>query len=206
MSIPNVPTDNIYKFSAIFGLIIFAASNYLYQAFDRNIHDAKIQRELSYNKRRTDSIFLNNTIQMFNMRMEMLNNRLKKISENNLYIEDILPENAGIKNDFLEIHKVSKEYENSIIESYKRDTDLEYSKNEQNKYKVYAITCMIFGIVLIAWGFSSWYFKHQIYIDAEVKCNGQTFRDLLKNANNNSKSKPEQTDSNDETPIGESIS
>lgn len=193
MNIPNIPTDNIYKFFAIFGLVIFLSSIYLEQSSDKNIHDAKIQIELSQTKRSVDSMYLENTIKMFDMRLGMAKER-EILPRNNLSIEYLLQEKTEIEKAYQEIQKGADVYRNSNNESFKNETGLVYYKYEQEKYRFFAKTLMVFGILLIACGFTSWYFKHQIYIDAEIKWKGETFRKLLKDADNISNSNTKQTE------------
>ena len=200
MNIPNIPTDNIYKFSAIFGLVIFAGSIYLYQASDRNIHDAKIKIELSHQKLRADSINFDVKTEIYNLSSGMLQERIKNFSQNNLDIDYYSQENAEQKKDLHDILKISNEYRSSISNTLKNYTDLSYYEYEKKIYRSFAKFLIFFSILLISWGFASWYYKHQIYMDAEIKWKGQRFKALLKNADSISKSKPEQPKSNDDTP------
>jgi len=63
MNIPNVPTDNLYKFLSIFGLILFVFSSYMLYEIPQNLNTEidlmKIKEEAlkNYNlKKDTDNI------------------------------------------------------------------------------------------------------------------------------------------------------
>lgn len=200
MNIPNLPTDNIYKFAAIFGLIIFAGSIYLYQISDKKIHDAEIQADLSYHKKILDSINATYSRGFYEMKRNMFREKTKNDSLLNIDKEVFLKEYAELEKEYFEVQKIQDEYRSSINNSYKSNTDLVYYKFEQRTYNLLAETFIWFGILLIAWGFASWYFKHQIYIDAEIKWKGENYRELLKDAKEIEKSKEVKTEIKDDAP------
>ena len=184
MNIPNLPTDNIYKFSAIFGLIIFIGSIILFQSSDKIIFDAKIRSEISNDKRHTDSVYSDFKLNMYSIRMDFHAKRMKLNPENHIDSNYFFQENAKLEKEFEEHRKASNEYVKSINENYKNDTELAYYEYKQNLYRLISITFAIIGVLLIAWGFKRWYYKHQVYIDAEIKWKGETFVQLLKDAEN----------------------
>lgn len=194
MNIPNVPTDNIYKFAAIFGLILFVGSILLFLSSDKKIHDAKIQSELSDLKQREDSLNLDFKYKIMEVKREIIEESItsppKTLIESEYYLQQYVEQDKAFEN----YHKANINYSKSISENFKNETDLLFYETEQKINNHLSKVLVAFGILFIAWGFTSWYFKHQIYIDAEIKWKGETYRELLKDAKVISKSNPAKAD------------
>lgn len=202
MNIPNVPTDNLYKFFSIFGIILLIGSIYLYQVSDKDIHNARIRSELSEQNRVFDSLEMVHKAQLLDYRSEImkdLNNSPDKINSYDHYSEMIAELNQSFEDYFVAKDNFIK----SVNTGYKNNGDLIFYESEQDIYNLYAIRLAIFGILFIGWGFASWYFKHQIYVDAEIKWKGEIFRQLLKEAKEAKeidKKKNASTDSKEDVP------
>ncbi len=172
MNIPTLPTDNLYKFTAIFGLIIISFGLYIISIGNTNYLERKKQLastdfeffqdsvKYAFKRKIYDSLSQqwNEEALSGNYSLEYLKKRLKRTE--NLYSEVKILHEEVIKNQLLLV---------------KRQFDLEAVEYTTNKNNKMAILLIVIGTILISWGFINWYKKHQLYIDAEIKCKGESF-------------------------------
>ena len=209
MTIPSFPTDNLYKFMAIFGLLIFFLSFYIIaidkeelQALETKLSLAMDNVEFQHktlNKELTNYI---NEQELAYPILQNLNNEVNEILntvktdggklshfdnseilgrvEKIEYTHDKFNEKISIQN------KIIKESEYKVKESeiLKKRYILEW-ENLTNRYDRNIWVGWIlftFGLSLMVFGFRLWYTKHQIYLDAESQWKGEIFVELLKDA------------------------
>lgn len=187
MNIPSLPTDNLYKFISIFGLIIFLFSFFLKESLSEKIHTASVQMELIRNKKRLDSIdyFIADVI----LKSEYDKHEHAKLNEEGKHDDTHL---------FNEIEKFIKKYDVYVLSSSdyeKQLRDLKFYQNQQKINRLYGLILLFIGIFCIVFGFSLWYDKHQKYLDAERKYQGEKFINQLNKdkKKKNKKSKSETT-------------
>lgn len=144
----NVPTDNIFKFCAIIGLIIIFSSSYY-------THNKDIELKLQKNNFNTDNRILNIEINTLTVKVKSL----KREVESKLEAED-------------KIEAEEKFYYLNLVTDYEnKESELKKTNEEQlgkanaitiydNAIKTYYILffiSVIMGILLSIFGFYKWY-------------------------------------------------
>lgn len=189
MNIPSVPTDNLYKFLSIFGLIIFLAAIYLSDVLEEKIHNTSGRLVYLDGTISTDSI-------KHSFALERIRKKMEYHKENNLVGEHQDYSDLDLTFENYEIE--SNKYLGLIIEKSEIYRDLVFYLRRQRIYSIYAIVLMTSGVFCMIFGFKLWYFKHQVYIDAETKWKGETFIELLKDAEELSKNNIEKMEINED--------
>ncbi|HCA08207.1 hypothetical protein [Chryseobacterium sp.] len=173
---PDIPTDNLYKFIAIFGLAIFALAIYIFvnnqQSFENsivnsNLNHSKILLEKSQND--SKRIILDEKIEMLRIKI-----KVNYGIENTLKISE--PEYSKINNKegFERDYEKLKAFEldNLLLGDKAFHIEKNLEKNHEN-IKVYTTIPMlilsIIGIGLMVAGFSLWYTKTQKYHDKQLR-------------------------------------
>ncbi len=138
----KIPTDNLYKFVAISGLVIFSIGSILFYNTKNEIDQATYFIDLS---------------------QDVLNRK-------EVLLENMNEESLKILKD--ETNKTPEEYDSWVQQEIKNillDLGLENSI-QNNKIKVSGYLILL-GLILMLLGFLNWYFKLQIYIDRYYKNN-----------------------------------
>lgn len=190
MNVPTIPTDNLYKFLAVFGLILFVVSNYLdYKVYDKlteiiyssNVQTQSllVQQARKLEIKNEEAIFITNlfdkSIPKDSLIAQLrLIEKLKNIDSVNILLKRLLSksENHGRFQRAMERYMQS----DSIIKQ-RRDLGA-LTKLESNKVdKLDSMTGYLFwiGLSLMLYGFGGWYYKLQRYIDAETKYNNKKY-------------------------------
>ena len=145
----NIPTDNLYKFMALFGLAIFLFA--IYFSFTQ-------QQQLS------------DKIHIFLLEFETLSVESKITDEllsNYNELQNPTPE------DYKEIKKVIYDMHRrkAVFDENKRMVNELRDYRKFNRY--YEVALLIIGSVLITIGFSLWYDRLQYYQDIEIRNNAR---------------------------------
>lgn len=184
----NLPTDNLYKFIAIFGLVLFSLSFFIPGYYDKKISDYSnyIREEMNY--------FENNSSNSINSMKVSVDEMIKSreelsiliLNNRNLYTKEkyktFLDEYNILNNniltafdDLIATTKFSYEtninFNKSAIASYSQKTK-EYSKESEILKK----SSRFIGVIFIFLGFIFWYFKTQRYLDWILKNNSGEFK------------------------------
>lgn len=177
MNIPSIPTDNLYKFIAIFGLVILSLGIYLNsKGLDELIDNKKRMASAdfrffqdsvkhAYKRKSYDSI-----LKQLDEDLESRNNSLDFYKEQLNHMNDI----------FEEVEKLSEEVNVSHLNLVNNKNEVEAYNIVYNKNALITNLLVFVGVFLVVYGFIFWYYKHQRYIDAERKWKGETFVELLK--------------------------
>lgn len=164
MNIPSIPTDNLYKFIAIFGLIIFFSGIYL--NFERSQNIEQIAKEL-FISQELDSWATSRK----EYALELVKNDSTTFTKEEHIAHYMLRVDSVIN---LELVRLGKKPTSNLYE-------IKYEMFLlKEKYNIIYKILIYIGIILMVIGFGLWYFKHQRYIDAEKKWKGETFVELLK--------------------------
>ncbi|MCK5401105.1 MAG: hypothetical protein KAJ28_05675 [Flavobacteriaceae bacterium] len=182
MNISALPTDNLYKFIALFGLAVFFSSFFLVTDDDLENRD----------KTGTEYV-LANELKKFN---QVEYDIIKKYTDSIFDIHEDLVGSAEYTEELLLKHQnedienmqvVSNKYQ-KLIKSKRALWEKEFNSNffinlikYKNKQSSFLLT---FGGVLMIIGFSLWYFKLQRYIDAQKAVEGQVYINKLKETPN----------------------
>ncbi len=174
MNIPNLPTDNLYKFIAIFGLILFIFRIYQVENLASEINSQVFQLNESIRILKTEKIyheknknFLDNQIKILckklNYECEFTDSFWVFPSYKNLSLEEM-----SIR---LEIDKLIKDYRIELQEFDLKTIQIN-SKSQQFNLLNDEFDGLnngdflqIFGFVVAVMGFTLWYFKIQRFQD-----------------------------------------
>lgn len=197
MNIPSLPTDNLYKFLAIFGLIILVFSFYLEDKHLEEQHDINKQlREFNIDHQGDKEFrdYLENTLDSMKNSFYSFYNKIitlpqdykiKPVKLNGLESLKVELENfKDFPEDFERISNKLIELNNAWLisgrEAEKILGDLDYVEKKVEYAKFNAKYLRVIGCFSMVFGFILWYWKHQRYIDAKIKWEGQKLIALLK--------------------------
>jgi hypothetical protein len=149
MSLPNVPTDNLYKFIALSGVLIILSSSYLSIQF---IFDSSQK------------------IRELNMDISIYYSKAEFIVED---IEDLRDSNPKWDNEEIsELNYLIKEQRKLLLEKI----EVEEKKKELNRLDEttsivikYWLLVLFISIAMMIYGFSKWYTKVQRFLDKKLK-------------------------------------
>lgn len=174
MNIPTIPTDNLYKFVSIFGLILFGFSIYVSHLYLDDRHE--INKDF-FNY----LVDANNTEKEYNLAKtgyDSIEKIIIKLKESEKF--DSIELEKALQDYYRDrILKYSRQWSKEAIEGAKLLKRLEYNEKKQKVYGIEAKILALIGLILMAFGFFFWYFKYQKYIDAEIKWKGEIFSKLL---------------------------
>jgi hypothetical protein len=156
-ALPNLPTDNLYKFLAIFGLIIFLGCSFISLDIKTEIEEADFKNGIhDYN------------LKINNWRIVNQDTIIEEREKINL-IQDSL-----IRKD--EMDKLDKslddgyEFIKAMTDSMAYQYQLNIPKlNKLKKTSIYLMGGQVAGILLMIFGFYLWYFRVQKISDAILK-------------------------------------
>ena len=169
MELPTPPTDNLYKFMAIAGLLVFAASIYFPFQFAFRIHDevmqceeslAVLQADVDYTiekKREIDSI-IHNTI----LRQQGLDSNSPSIFITTYSMDEI----KQMKNMTSELNH------QNALNLAKIESCINRLKSYQWQYGFLALAqalLLMYSLRITKKGFNLWYSRIQKYIDLEMR-------------------------------------
>jgi len=184
----NLPTDNLYKFLALFGLALFISSFFIPDWYNEKIWDYReyLQKEQENYETRIESS-LSKMEMSVNSIVDSRDKLLDIINENkDIYSEQELKESiveyremqqqvSESYDKLISTIKTSQEGVNSFNESLlqinKKRTD-EWIKESGQLTKF----CLIAGLVLMIAGFILWYKKTQRYLDWILREKGEKFK------------------------------
>ena len=190
-SITGLPTDNLYKFIAIFGLIILIFSFYFedckYQELIKTENDYEkfsydkvgVDYELNEFKENREEIYLKTQREIFFKKYDLPRGTANPINESDKdYVEKSLDTifNDGVLKSFKErvIRKIMTDSLN--LEIKKTQVYDDYRKVERKRDRIFDYIFRInllkfFSLFLIFIGFYFWYTKYQKFQDLEKKIN-----------------------------------
>lgn len=173
---PDIPTDNLYKFISIFGLAIFSLSIYIFVNNQQSFEDSIINSNTSHSKILLEKSQNDSKRIILDEKIEMLRIKIKVNYgiENTLKISELEYSKINNKEDFERDYEKLKRFEldNLLLGDTAFHTEENLKKNQEN-IKVYTaipiIALSIIGIVLMAAGFSLWYYRTQKYYDKQLR-------------------------------------
>jgi len=165
MNVPSLPTDNLYKFMAIFGLLILLTSTYVL-----------IKETDKINTFNSEVIGVSDKLESFLIRVDSTRNLRRQLMKDSL----------NYKNPTFGVVIEEEEYLSREIDKMHSDFNsrVERIKWVEARYdfikEVFGFSSII-SMLLIGFGFGQWYYKHQRYIDAEMKLEGEKILKKIKN-------------------------
>lgn len=186
MNIPTLPTDNLYKFMAISGLliVIFFLSILIYSIFiietkrleiDNNIDITNTNIELTKKYLAIETKYLNDMLDLLNYK-----NEFTKIIPKDLNINKYIDDYKEFIKDRKEINEINYKIGLKLNENHSK-VELEIQKNKNyvkelnkivNFFIVLGIICffgMLSGAYLAFKGFVLWKEKLQDHLDQNIK-------------------------------------
>ena len=164
MDITKFPTDNLYKFLAIFGLVILIIS--VYYPFQLQNQFEKLNADI-----RTDLDLLHDSVLRQKDRINSLNELVDSSSnKNNEYLLSSQKEEKIKANNFKKDISIIEKNNNEII-------NINY---ELNIFKYIASVLIPLGSLMMIVGFYFWYTKLQRYQDIILKGETQKIIDNIK--------------------------
>jgi hypothetical protein len=152
----KVPTDNLYKFMAVFGLVLIGLSIYVFVRFV----DVQVVRNVDANSR----------ITKLRIGDDIADMRLEEAIRNAKVRESLgVKKSTGmnVKRDS------SKIFYDKIMGEVQNDIEImSYYDNLYGFYLTIVIVFSILGFVLMLTGFVLWYVKLQKYLDEKIRGQG----------------------------------
>lgn len=155
---------------AVFGLFLLVISLYLSSISDDKRFNSSKQYTDAYNQYTLDSAIHEVKSSITDMRLERLDKAFSKDrdSVNKLYVIETI---NVIKDGSQVISSADK------VKQLKKE--LKFNTKRANQYDWISKTLFVISVILIISGFSFWYQKHQKYIDAKIKYEGDKIIKLL---------------------------
>lgn len=149
MSIPSLPTDNLYKFVALSGVLIFIILSYIVVNF------------ISDSQNRVDTL---------NMEIVIYNSRYKNNLDDILFLKESRLEWDG--DDIKELDRLEKEQKELSLNL----AEINHNKSVVKKLDETILSVVIFwlisiviSIIMMIYGFSRWYYRVQRHLDKKIK-------------------------------------
>lgn len=139
MNLSNLPTDNLYKFIALFGLILTIAGAFLYTRFSNESWMA-IESAIYYNEKAAEK--LNLLINLPSLKDKKIQDYLSKLNK--------------------EANELSQKGDRFMADS-------KTAHKQFDRWRVGIEWLLIVGVFLMVLGFSLWYLKLQRYLDIMIK-------------------------------------
>jgi hypothetical protein len=173
---PEIPTDNLYKFISIFGLVIFSLAIYIFvnnqQIFEDSIKQSNIAHTKTlFEKSQNDSkrIILDERIEMLQMKIKSIYG-IKNTSTISGEDYNKIKDKVLFENDYEKLKRLELE---RLLLGDKDFHDKNKLEGVQGNNKLYSTVpigiLLLLGIVLMSLGFTLWYNKTQKYYDKELK-------------------------------------
>ncbi|WP_136480485.1 hypothetical protein [Cognatitamlana onchidii] len=174
MNFLTPPTDNLYKFIAIFGLVLIGLSFFVSDLYLDEKHE--INKDFS-----NYLVDAENTEKEYNIAItnyDSLEKEIIELEELGKYdsIQKIKPLQDYYRDRVL---KFSRQWSKEAIEGRKLLKRDDYNSKKQKYYGFYSKWLLQIGSVLMIVGFYFWYIKYQKHIDAETKWKGEIYSKLL---------------------------
>jgi len=199
MEIPNLPTDNLYKFMALAGLTVIIISFSLMSHFTNTIKNEKNEIELEIcqlnaEKSGTEKKRLALYNELIALKCDLLRykpdtiekivdlNELNRKLQNANYrdfkefyfkYQDQLMPQERLFREISEKSKVIEDYDynNQIKDAIIQKKSSFYSEKEDDlkRLRFIEFLSIAFGAFISAYGFLFWYFKMQKYLDKKLK-------------------------------------
>ena len=183
---PEIPTDNLYKFASIFGLIIFIFSIYL-----------MIQHQIQFNEEL--SIFRKNHNTLL-QRDNDTSNKKWSIEEKKRFQETLIRKKYDLKlplnfenisrdiyedydfqKDYFALNELNLEMKTLIDEERRIMKEYDSISEEYNSITIWGIGALfILSMFFLNYGFYNWYHKAQKLYDKQIQISSVTPEKLLR--------------------------
>jgi hypothetical protein len=179
MTLPPIPpSDNLYKFAAIGGLILVVLSLYIPWKLGLDLVLASYDLDLDIQKARVESDQINNELMQNTENFQSLCAReratefLKSIDSKNTNLPDEESKqyaeghNGEVQKKILEQRLMLEKLKNTVAKQ-------KYISSQTIVLVFFSIGMLLIGLTLTYLGFRDWYFKFQRYQDHIVKAQAE---------------------------------
>lgn len=179
MNIPNLPTDNLYKFCAIAGLVILGLSLYVpYQMLWQNIAaEIALRREIKEIYTEFDIIKKEKELDDLLIRLDQSTFKNEERDKNvNVHKDKKSDETLAIKKAIDNLRNEISEFKRVRLKQGELEYNFDSLKKSMHRVDEILYYCKflgIIGILLTYFGFRNWYLKIQVYQDAIIKKQAQ---------------------------------
>lgn len=160
--LPNLPTDNLYKFMALSGILLSITSYVLFFSVFHFVLDNSLELRIDQNKLKFDQNILNNELDLLNRETSIAATLVEKGDIDTIESSQLI---AKIQKEMLSIFEKSKSVDLSLSNFDARASVIDIYNKEENL----AIDVMkffsCFGFLISFLGFILWYAKLQRYQD-----------------------------------------
>jgi len=163
MQLPNLPTDNLYKFIAISGLLLIFLSTVLPLWLIHNMELELIETEEERDFISYELEILNNEIKLLEKQEEFL----QALSSNTK--RDLTKLNNKETKDIGKAEQKTIDIRKELMKSKIKSEKLSYLVSEITKLKLVIFIGNFIGIMFTSYGFSLWYRRLQKYQDEIIK-------------------------------------
>ena len=186
MDIPALPTDNLYKFMAISGVLIamFFSLILIYSMYiietknleiDNNINNIDINIEIFKKSSEIETNYINDLVENLKQKSELAKTIYKNLNTRELIKDynEYLKDKEKINEMIYKVKLKLEDNNNKLkFEIQKNKSFLEELKKMANFFIILSIICflgIILGIYLAIKGFSLWKTRLQDYLDKNIK-------------------------------------
>ncbi len=176
MNIPNLPTDNLYKFIAIAGIIIAIFPCFLLYNNVQELLIQAINNQTEVNVLNIETDYLNKELKHLENQTTILENDMQKKGlekEEVIFLHD---ETQKLYETHKEIELKTKELKIKLEQTKNKDELHKFLVEQYRKFRFLTYILIFLGSFLSVCGFYCWYRKLQVYQDKffkEMK-NGKT--------------------------------
>lgn len=186
MDIPALPTDNLYKFMAISGVLIamFFSLILIYSMYiietknleiDNNINNIDINIEIFKKSSEIETNYINDLVENLKQKSELAKTIYKNLNTRELIKDynEYLKDKEKINEMIYKVKLKLEDNNNKLkFEIQKNKSFIEELKKMANFFIILSIICflgIILGIYLAIKGFSLWKTRLQDYLDKNIK-------------------------------------
>jgi hypothetical protein len=169
MNIPSIPTDNLYKFSALIGTIIVFLSLYVPYILSSELSKQISYLELKVKTSEAESDYFGDKVRAVEKIIDnsiAAQKGIRKHDPNKLELNYSENELKVFLSELIELKKsraISRAEEDNLLSETKRlNSEYDLIQNISRSF-------IIFGAILACFGYILWYFRIQIYQDRALK-------------------------------------
>jgi|GEM_PF-6580895 len=176
--IPQPPTDNLYKFLAISGLITIGASSIFYEKYDNDLIERKIdidrtsrilaaKSESEAAQSEINSLITEGKAEILKTQMNMALMQPGGISKQDT--QDHIDAIEAQEQNLRRLHEIKLSLSIEQIEQNADEHKLKLLEKRASHVKLVALISSAFGIFMSFLGFTLWYTRSQKFIDESVR-------------------------------------
>jgi len=172
MKIPDLPTENLYKFICFTGLSLIIISPIYYQVFTHQVllKNMDLKLEMALTKKRVaflkkDVEFLGSDVEEATKKLEIRKEQVKENPKG--------PDKEIEKNKVLRLRGMARDVEIEMVKMDRLAEEVFFLNEQHNLLKKFSIIGFVVGSFLFGVGLYFWFTRIQIYEDRIIKKKAQ---------------------------------